>query len=65
MKIKDDINYYNKMIEINSNKLIDIQHTFDMEIRISDWAKHLTKIFKKKYKIPKIKSDNDDGNIVI
>lgn len=54
------------MIENKSNKLIDIQHTFDMEVRNNDFAKHLRKIFKKKLKIPKVKSDDDDdGNIVI
>lgn len=35
-----------------------------MEIRNNDFAKHLKKIFKKKFKLPKIKLDDDNGNII-
>jgi len=45
--------------------LIDIQHTFDMEIRNDGFAKHLKKIFKKKLKVPKLKSDDADGRYII
>lgn len=65
MTIQEDINNFNKIIENKLNILIDIQHTFDMEVRNNNFAKHLRKIFKKKFKIPKVKSDNDDGNIHI
>jgi hypothetical protein len=37
-----------------------------MEVRNDDFAKHLRKIFKKKLRVPKAKSDDedDDGNIL-
>lgn len=57
---------YNEIINNNLNKLIDIQHTFDIEVRNNNFAKYLKYIFKKKLRIPKVKSDNDDnrdGNI--
>lgn len=44
-------------------RLLDIQHTFDMEIRNNDFAKDLKKIFKKKLKITKIKFDDNDGRL--
>lgn len=44
--------------------LMDIQHTFDMEIRNDGFAKHLKKIFKKKLKVPKLKSDDADGTLL-
>lgn len=35
-----------------------------MEVRNNKFAKHLRKIFRKKLKTPKVKSDDDgDGNI--
>ncbi|XP_029341420.1 cilia- and flagella-associated protein 44-like [Acyrthosiphon pisum] len=42
--------------------LIDNQHTFNMCLKLenSGFAKHLKKIFKKKLKIPKIRSNDDD-----
>jgi len=45
--------------------LIDIQHTFDMEIRNDGFVKYFKKIFKKKLKIPKLKSDDAEGNAII
>lgn len=41
--------------------LLDIQHTFDMEIRNDEFAKYFKKIFKKKLKVPKLKSDDVEG----
>lgn len=64
MKIQESIKLHNTIIENKSNRLIDIQHTFDMEIRNNDFAKYLKKIFKKKFKIPKVKSDDDNGIIL-
>jgi len=40
---------------------MDVQHTFNMEIRNNDFAKYLKKIFKKKKKLPQIKCDCNDG----
>lgn len=60
--MREDVEYYNAIIESESNKLADIQHTFDMEVRNNDFAKHLRKIFKKKFKTPKAKSDGDDDD---
>jgi len=46
--------------------LIDNQNTFDMCMKMENkgFAKHLKKIFDKKLKIPKIKTDYDDGNVM-
>jgi len=44
--------------------LLEIQHTFDMEIRNDSFAKHFKKIFKKKMKVPKLKSDDADGILI-
>lgn len=63
--IQESIKLNNKLNENKSNRLIDIQHTFEMEIRNNNFAKHLKKIFKKKLKIPKVKSDDDNGIIDI
>lgn len=63
MTIREEIKLYNKIIENKLNRLVDVQHTFDMEVRNNDFAKHLKRIFRKKLKTPKIKSDDDDGNV--
>jgi hypothetical protein len=46
--------------------LIDNKNTFDMLMKMENkgFAKHLKKIFKKKFKMPKIKSDYSDGNVI-
>ncbi|XP_015370284.1 PREDICTED: uncharacterized protein LOC107166226 [Diuraphis noxia] len=61
--IREEIKYLNDVINNKSNMLIDIQHTFDMEIRNDGFAKHLKKIFKKKLKVPKLKSDDADDTL--
>jgi len=66
MTNQKDIANYIKTIDNNLNKLIDIQHTFDMEVRNNNCAKQLKYIFKKKLKTPKVKSDDDNddnGNV--
>ncbi|XP_029344284.1 cilia- and flagella-associated protein 44 isoform X2 [Acyrthosiphon pisum] len=61
--IREEIKYLNDIINTKTNMLIDIQHTFDMEIRNDGFAKHLKKIFKKKLKVPKLKSDDADDTL--
>ncbi|XP_022179157.1 uncharacterized protein LOC111039821 isoform X2 [Myzus persicae] len=62
-RIREEIKYLNDIINNKSNMLMDIQHTFDMEIRNDSFAKHLKKIFKKKLKVPKLKSDDADDTL--
>uniref|UniRef100_A0A2S2P1G3 WD repeat-containing protein 52 n=2 Tax=Schizaphis graminum TaxID=13262 RepID=A0A2S2P1G3_SCHGA len=61
--IQEEIKHLNDIINNKSNMLIDIQHTFDMEIRNDGFAKYLKKIFKKKLKIPKLKSDDAEDTL--
>lgn len=62
MTNQNDIANYNETIQNYLNKLIDIQHIFNMEVRNNNFSKHLKYIFKKKMKTPKVKTDNDDDN---
>lgn len=59
--MRENIIYYNKIIDNESNKLIEINHKFESAIRNNEFAKHLRKIFNKKLKIPKEKLYDDDG----
>ncbi|CAH1730872.1 unnamed protein product [Aphis gossypii] len=61
-RIQEDINYYSDINIKKTNMLIDNQNTFDMCMKMENkgFAKHLKKIFDKKLKIPKIKTDYDD-----
>ncbi|XP_025191573.1 uncharacterized protein LOC112591851 [Melanaphis sacchari] len=61
--IQEKIKYLNDIINNKSNMLIDIQHTFEMEIRNDGFAKYLKKIFKKKLKVPKLKSDDAEDTL--
>lgn len=45
-------------------ELIEIQRTFDLEVQNKKYAKHLRKIFKKKYKQPKNDDEASDGNVL-
>lgn len=61
MTTQKDIANCIKTIDNNLNQLIDIQHTFDIEVRNNNCAKQLKYIFKKKFKKPKVKSNNENG----
>ncbi|VVC33540.1 WD40/YVTN repeat-like-containing domain,WD40 repeat,WD40-repeat-containing domain [Cinara cedri] len=63
MKIQEDITHHNQFIKKKLNEIVDIQHTFEIEIRNNNFAKHLRKIFKKKFKTPKVKTYDDDDSL--
>lgn len=59
--MRENIIYFNTIIDNYTNKLIEVNHMFESIIRNNQFAKHLRKIFKKKLKIPKVKTYDDDG----
>ncbi|VVC29555.1 WD40/YVTN repeat-like-containing domain,WD40-repeat-containing domain,WD40 repeat [Cinara cedri] len=63
MQLQDDIGYYKQIINDKLNAIEDIQRSFELEIQYSDkFAKLLRAIFKKKLKIPKVKTEDDDDS---
>lgn len=44
---------------------MDLRNDFDRAVQNNEFSKHLKKIFEKKFKLPKVKSDHDDGNTFI
>lgn len=63
MNIQDDIEFYNTIIENKTRQLTDIEKLFEAKIQNNEFAKYLKRIFKKKLKLPKVKSASDDGNV--
>lgn len=61
-KIQDDIEYNKKTITNETNRLTDIKHTFDMKVKNNKHAKVLMKIFKKKFKMPRVINSDDDAD---
>lgn len=62
MNIQDDIEFYNTIIENKMSQLADIEKLFEAKIKNNEFAKYLKRIFKKKLKLPKVKSESDAGN---
>lgn len=62
--IRSDIEYSKTIIKNETNKLTDIKKNFEMKIQDKNHAKFLKKTFKKKLKIPKVYSNDVDGNVV-
>ncbi|XP_050423055.1 cilia- and flagella-associated protein 44 [Adelges cooleyi] len=61
MYIEDNVRRNYKIIENKTKEAIDIQNLFEIEIRNNSFAKHLRKIFKKKYKPIRAKLDDEDS----
>ncbi|XP_050529601.1 cilia- and flagella-associated protein 44 isoform X2 [Daktulosphaira vitifoliae] len=60
INIEEDIRRNYKIIENKNKEAIDVNNLFEIEIRNNSFAKHLRKIFKKKFKPTRVKLDDDD-----
>lgn len=63
MNIQDDIEFYNKIIQNKISQLAEIDKLFEAKIQNNEFAKYLKRIYKKKLKPLKDKSNSDDGNV--
>lgn len=60
--MRDDVAYYNQVIDIETNKLMEIKRNFDLMVKNNFFEKHLRKIYNRKIKVPKEKYSSNDGN---
>lgn len=63
MNIQDDIEFYNTIIQNKISQLAEIDKLFEAKIQNNEFAKYLKRIYKKKLKPPKDKSNSDGGNV--